>query len=280
MDIRLNVRYKLHSEHVSQYITFEYLRRHCFAIENRLGYQWFAQARRELRPSEIIKWLPVKAFPMCNLLCHSALSFMFRFPVGNLTVLLHCQDWWVEKDQYHHLRELTLEQYLMSHLEHFEFAFFLHTRQVESAKMSRARLRTPIKSQRRTWNETAALAQWHEREWEWKYNTYLHHVIGLDTNTGLSICRNMAIGVHNCYCIAYLALIKYMWRPIIGVERYKDIVSICIFSLIGGSDPRDATRYLSQKTPVVPWVEDAESIVLIEWCVEIIIVGKLVKSWK
>jgi len=74
----------------------------------------------------------------------------------------------------------------------------------------------------------------------------------------------MAIGVHNCYCIAYLALIKYMWRPIIGVERYKDIVSICIFSLIGGSDPRDATRYLSQKTPVVPWVEDAESIVLIE----------------
>jgi len=55
-----------------------------------------------------------------------------------------------------------------------------------------------------------------------------------------------------------------MWRPIIGVERYKDIVSIRIFRLIGRSDPRDAARYLSQKTPVVPWVEDAEFIVLIE----------------
>jgi len=150
MDIRLNVRYRLHSKKVSQYITFEYFRRHCFAVENRLGYQWFAQAWRELRSSEMIKRLPVKAFPMCNLLCHSALSLMFRSPVGDLTVLLHCQDWWVEEDQYHHLRELTLEQYLISHLEHFELAFFLHTRQVESAKMSRARLRTPIKSQRRT----------------------------------------------------------------------------------------------------------------------------------
>ena len=75
MDIRLNVRYRLHSKKVSQYITFEYFRRHCFAVENRLGYQWFAQAWRELRPSEMIKRLPVKAFPMCNLLCHSALSF-------------------------------------------------------------------------------------------------------------------------------------------------------------------------------------------------------------
>jgi len=131
-------------------ITFEYLRWHCFAVENRLGYQWFAQVWRELRPSKMIKRLPVKSFPMCNLLCHSALSFMFRSPVGDLTVLLHCQDWWVEEDQYHHLRELTLEQYLISHLEHLELAFFLHTRQVESAKMSRARLRTPIKSQRRT----------------------------------------------------------------------------------------------------------------------------------
>jgi len=74
----------------------------------------------------------------------------------------------------------------------------------------------------------------------------------------------MTIGVHNCYCIAHLALIKYMWRPIIGVERYKDIVSIRIFRLIGRSDPRDAARYLGQKTPVVPWVEDAEFIVLIE----------------
>jgi len=36
MDIRLNVRYRLHSEQVSQYIKFEYLRRHCFAVENRL----------------------------------------------------------------------------------------------------------------------------------------------------------------------------------------------------------------------------------------------------
>ena len=90
----------------------------------------------------------------------------------------------------------------------------------------------------------------------------------------------MTIGVHNCYCIAHLELIKYMWRPIIGVERYKDIVSIRIFRLIGRSDLKDAARYLSQKTPVVPWVEDVEFIVLIESCVKIIIVGKLVKSWK